>query len=200
MSDSVRPHRWQPTRLPLPWDSPGKNTGAGSHFLLQCMKGKRESDTTLSDPMDFSIPGSSIHGIFQARVLESVAIAFSESKATSCKMLGWWFTSRNQDCWEQYQQPQICRWHHPYGRNRRGLKSLLMNLKEESEKAGLKYSIQKNHGIRSHHFMANRWGKKWKQWQTVCLGSKITSDSYYSHKLKDTCSSEEKLWQTYTVY
>ena len=43
------------------------------------------------------------------------------------------------------------------------LKSLLMNLKEESEKAGLKYSIQKNHGIRSHHFMANRWGKKWKQ-------------------------------------
>ena len=50
VSDSVRPHRRQPTRLLHPWDSPGKNTGVGCHFLLQCVKGKRESDTTLSDP------------------------------------------------------------------------------------------------------------------------------------------------------
>ena len=83
MSDSVRPHRWQPTRLPRPWDSPGKNTGVGCHFLLQCMKVKRESEVaqscpTLSDPMDCSPPGSSIHGIFQARVLEWGAIAFSK--------------------------------------------------------------------------------------------------------------------------
>ena len=83
MSDSVRPHRWQPTRLPHPWDSPGKNTGVGCHFLLQCMKVKSESEVaqlcpTLSNPMDFSLPGSSVHGIFQARVLEWVAIAFSE--------------------------------------------------------------------------------------------------------------------------
>ena len=82
MSDSVRPHRWQPTRLPRPWDSPGKNTGVGCHFLLQCMKVKSESELTqscptLSDPMDCSLPGSSIHGIVQARVLEWVAIAFS---------------------------------------------------------------------------------------------------------------------------
>ena len=82
MSDSVRPHRRQPTRLLCPWDSPGKNTGVGCHFLLQCMKAKRESEVaqlclTLSDPMDCSLPGSSIHGIFQARVLEWVAIAFS---------------------------------------------------------------------------------------------------------------------------
>ena len=81
MSDSVRPHRRQPTRLPRPWDSPGKNTGVGCHFLLQCMKVKRESEVaqscpTLSDPMDCSPPGSSIHGIFQARVLEWGAIAF----------------------------------------------------------------------------------------------------------------------------
>ena len=73
---------WQPTRLPCPWDSPGKNTGVGCHFLLQCMKVKRESEVaqscpTLSDPMDCSLPGSSIHGIFQARVLEWGAIAFS---------------------------------------------------------------------------------------------------------------------------
>ena len=83
VSDSVQPHRRQPTRLPRPWDSPGKNTGAGCHFLLQCMKVKSESEfvqscPTLSDPMGYSPPGSSIHGIFQARVLEWVAIAFSD--------------------------------------------------------------------------------------------------------------------------
>ena len=79
MSDSVQPHRRQPTRLPRPWDSPGKNIGVGFHFLLQCMKVKSESEVaqscpTLSDPMDRSPPGSSVHGIFQARVLEWVAI------------------------------------------------------------------------------------------------------------------------------
>ena len=83
MSDSVRPHRRQPTRLPCPWDSPGKNTGVGCHFLLQCIKVKSESEVvqscpTLSDPMDCSLPGSSAHGIFQTRVLEWGAIAFSE--------------------------------------------------------------------------------------------------------------------------
>ena len=75
MSDSVQPHRRQPTRLRSPWDSPGKNTGVGCHFLLQCMKVKSESEVTqscptLHDPMDCSLPGSSVHGIFQARVLE----------------------------------------------------------------------------------------------------------------------------------
>ena len=84
LSDSVRPHRRQPNRLLCPWDSPGKNIGVGCHFLLQCIKVKSESEgvqscLTLSDPMDCSPPGSSIHGIFQARVLEWVAIAFSES-------------------------------------------------------------------------------------------------------------------------
>ena len=76
---TLRPHRWQPTRLPRPWDSPGKNTGMGCHFLLQCMKVKSKSEVaqsypTLSDLMDCSLPGSSIHGIFQARALEWVAI------------------------------------------------------------------------------------------------------------------------------
>ena len=82
VSDSERPHRRQPTRLRRPWDSPGKNTGVGCHFLLQCMKVKSESEVaqsclTLRDPMDCSPLGSSIHGIFQARVLEWGAIAFS---------------------------------------------------------------------------------------------------------------------------
>ena len=83
MSDSVRPHRWQPTRLPRPWDSPGKNTGVGCHFLLQCMKVKNGSEVaqsclTLSNPLNCSPPGSSVHEIFQARVLEWGAIAFSK--------------------------------------------------------------------------------------------------------------------------
>ena len=83
VSDSVWPHRQQPTRLPRAWDSPGKNTGVGCHFLLQCMKVKSESEVaqscpTVSDPMDWSPPASSVHGIPQARVLEWGAIAFSE--------------------------------------------------------------------------------------------------------------------------
>ena len=84
MSDSVRPHRRQPTRLPHPWDSPGKNTGVGCHFLLQCMKVKSESEgaqacPTPSDPMDCSPPGSSVPGILQARTLEWVASSFSNA-------------------------------------------------------------------------------------------------------------------------
>ena len=100
MSNSMRPHRRQPTRLPRPWDSPGKNTGVGCHFLLQCMKVKSQNDVaqscpTLRNPMDCSLPGSSIHGIFQARVLERGAIAFSKvmefqlSYFKSWKMILW---------------------------------------------------------------------------------------------------------------
>ena len=78
----MQPHKWQPTRFCRTWDSSGKNTGVGCCFLLQCMKVKRESEVaqscpTLRDPMDCSLPGSPIHGIFQARVLEWGAIAFS---------------------------------------------------------------------------------------------------------------------------
>ena len=83
---TLRLHRRQPTRLPRPWDSPGKNTGVGCHCLLQCKKVKSESKVaescpTLSDPMDCGPPGSSIHGIFQARVLEWGAIVFSGDKS-----------------------------------------------------------------------------------------------------------------------
>ena len=94
MSDSVRPHRWQPTKLPRPWDSPGKNTGVSCHFLLQCMKVKTESEITqscrtLHDPMDCSLTGSSVHGIFQARVLEWGAIACSTYQNTKKKKSFW---------------------------------------------------------------------------------------------------------------
>ena len=82
---TVQLHGPQPTRFPRPWDSPGKNTGVGCHFLLQCVKVKSESEVAqscpaLSDSMDHSLPGSSIHGIFQAKVLEWGAIAFSDIK------------------------------------------------------------------------------------------------------------------------
>ena len=97
MSDSVWPHRQHPTRLLCPWDSPGKNTGVGCHFLLQCMKVKSESEVaqscpTLSNLMDCSLPGSSVHGIFQARVLEWGAIAFSDLLLRMwiyCKRIYW---------------------------------------------------------------------------------------------------------------
>ena len=91
MSDSLRLHGLEPTRLLCPWDFPGKNTGVDCHFLLQCMKVKSESEITqscptLCDPMDWSLPGSSVHGIFQARVLEWDAIAFSEITAHEYKL------------------------------------------------------------------------------------------------------------------
>ena len=84
VSDSVRPHRLQPTRLPRPWDSPGKNTGVGCHFLLQLMKVKSESEVArscliLRDPIDCSPPGCPVPGILQARTLEWVAISFSSA-------------------------------------------------------------------------------------------------------------------------
>ena len=92
------PHRQQPTRFLHPWDSPGRNTKVGCHFLLQCTRVKSESEVaqlcpTLSDPMDYSLPGSSIHGILQGRVLEWVAIAFSNKAPTISK---WKWLCNNQ--------------------------------------------------------------------------------------------------------
>ena len=91
----MRPHRRQPTRLPCPWDSPGKNTGVGCHFLLKCMKVKSESEVTqscptLSDSMDCSPPGFSVHGISQSRVLEWGAIALLISKIFFLDFLGFY--------------------------------------------------------------------------------------------------------------
>ena len=84
MSDPVRPHRRQPTRLPGPWDPQGKNTGVGCHFPLQCVKVKSEGEVaqsclTRSDLMDHSLPGSPVRGFFQVRALDWGAIAFSEN-------------------------------------------------------------------------------------------------------------------------
>ena len=102
-SNSLWPHGLQPARLLCPWDSPGKNTGVGCHFLLQCMKVKSESEVakscpTLRDPMNCSLPGSSVHGIFQARVLEWGVIAFSNSQAEEQEMIAIENTNRNEVC------------------------------------------------------------------------------------------------------
>ena len=117
MSDSVQPHRRQPTRLHHPWDSPGKNTGVGCHFLLQCLKMKSESEIaqsylTLSDPMDCGLPGSSVHVIFQARVLEWGAIAFSGKQSQSHYYLkieqthSWAYIQRNSNS-RRHMHPDI---------------------------------------------------------------------------------------------
>ena len=102
----MRPQRQQPMRLPCPWDSPGKNTGVGCHFLLQCMKVKSETEVaqscpTLSDPMDCSLPGSSIHGICQARVLEWGAIAFSANRTSV-------LIKRGKDSRDAYTENRAC--------------------------------------------------------------------------------------------
>ena len=93
MSDSVRPHRRQPIRLPHPWDSPGKNAGVDCHFLLQCMKVKSESEVAQSCPtlsMDCSLPGSSVHGIFQAEYWSGVPLPCVQLIVTAmdCSQLG----------------------------------------------------------------------------------------------------------------
>ena len=90
MSDSVRPPQTAAHQAPLTVGFSRQEHGVGCHFLLQCMKVKRESEVaqscpTLSDSMDCSLPGSSVHGIFQARILEWGAIAFSNSVPTKAQ-------------------------------------------------------------------------------------------------------------------
>ena len=113
-----------------------------------------------------------------------------------------WITSWHQDCWEKYQQPQIHRWHHPYGRKQRGTKEPLDESETGEWKSWLKIQCSKNkdHGMRSHHFMANRLGKMSKQCQiSFSWAPKSMRIVTVALKLKDACSLEEKLWQTETI-
>ena len=146
---TLRPHRRQPMRLHRSWDSPGKNTGVGCHFLLQCMKVKSESEVvqsclTLSDPMDCSLPGSSVHGTFQARVLEWSVIAFSVYAEYIMRnawleetQAGFKIAGRNIKNLRYAEHTTLM------AESEEELKSLLMKVKEESEKIGLKLNIQK---------------------------------------------------------
>ena len=109
-------------------------------------------------------------------------------QSTSCKMPGWMNTSWNQGCWEKYQPPQICRWYHPIAESEEELKSLLMEVKKESEKAGLNFNSQKTK-IMAYGPITS-WqidGEKVKAvTDFIFLGSKVTVDSDCSHKIK-TC-------------
>ena len=105
MSNSVRPHRWQPTRLPHPWDSPGKNTGVGCHFLCQCMKVKSEREVsqscpTLRDPMDCSLPGSSSMGFSRQEHWSGVPVPWALTNASSS-------TAPGVSCYTFTSTPQI---------------------------------------------------------------------------------------------
>ena len=102
MSNSVQPHKRQPTRLPHPSDSPGKNTGVGCHFLLQCVKVKSEREVTqscptLCNPMDCSPTRLLVHGILQARVLEWGAIAFSAAISIFLNKIPFWDFKKNMN-------------------------------------------------------------------------------------------------------
>ena len=107
-------------------------------------------------------------------------------------------TSWNQDCQEKYQSPQICRWHHPYGRKWRGAKKPLYESERGEWKSWLKAQQSENedHGIRSHHFMGNRWGNSGNSVRLLLGAPKSLQMVTAAMKLKDAYSLEQKLWPT----
>ena len=117
--------------------------------------------------------------------------------STSWETLGWKNTIWNQDCQEKYQSPQICRWHHPYGRKGRGTKKPL-DESVSSEKVGLKLNIQKTKIIASGPIPS--WEIDGETVETVSdfifLFSQITADGVCSHEIKRHLLLEEKLWPT----
>ena len=173
MSNSVQPHRRQPSRLPRPWDSPGRNTGVGCHFLLQCMKVKSESEVaqsclTLSDPMDCSLRGCSVHGIFQARVLEWGAIAFSGCYLNCVLFTSVLSSSRNW-IWAPWDQTQAACFHHCF--------PVLRALPSTKRLKGLRQ--MKKHTTRSISQSASQLTSQneAKNWQFGCL--LLNSGSYF---------------------
>ena len=118
-------------------------------------------------------------------------------QSTSWGMPGWMKHRLDSQWPEKYQWPQIWRWHHPYCKKQRGAKEPLDESQRGEWKSWFKIQHSKNsdHGIWSHHFMANRWGKQWKQWQTFfSWAPKSLQMVTAASKLKDACSLEEKLW------
>ena len=188
-SDSVWPHRWQSTRFPHPWVSPGKNTGVGCHFLLGCMKVKSESEVgqscpTLSDSLDCSLPGSSVHGVFQARQLEWAAISFSRG---SSQPRDWTQVSRLEGrC--------FIIWATRESLGRR-TKETLNDSERWEWKVGLHLNIHKTKIIASGPITS--WQIDGKKMETVTdfifLGFKLLQMVTAAMKLKDDCSLEEKL-------
>ena len=104
---TVQPHRQQPTRLLRPWDSPGKNTRVGCHFLFQCMQMKSESEVTTVNPMDCSLPGSSVHGkstgVGCHFLLQCMKVKSESEVAQSCPIFATLWTPTRL----------LCPWHFP---------------------------------------------------------------------------------------
>ena len=181
-----------------PWDSPGKNTGVGCQFLLQCMKVKSESEVaqpclTLSDCMDCSLPGSSAHGILQARLLEWGAIAFSiyaeyimRNTGLDEEQAGIKVARRNINKLRYADDTTLM------AESEEELKSLLMKVKEESEKVGLKLNIQKTKIMTSDPITS--WETDGETVRDFILGApKSLQMVIAAMKLKDTYSLEGKL-------
>ena len=139
-------------------------------------------------------PGSKLgKGYVKAVYCHPAYLTYMQS--TSCEMLDWWNTNWNQECWEKYKQPQICRWHHPNGRKQRGTKEPLDKMKGDSEKAGLKLNIQKRRSGPITSWQID--GNMWKQCQiSFSWAPKSMWMVTAATKLKDTCSLEGNLWQT----
>ena len=173
---------------------PGKFHGQRSLMVLLCPRSHRELDTT--EQLSSSSPCTMItFRIRPATVFDSshVICRVHPEKRWAGRSRSW-----NQDCREKSQEPQICRWHHPYGRKRRGTEKPLDKGERGEWKSWVKAqpSENKDHGIWSHHFMGNRW-EQWKQWQTLFLGApKSLHIVIAAMKLKDFYSLEGKLWPT----
>ena len=105
--------------------------------------------------------------------------------------------SQNQDSWEKYQQPEICRWYHFNGRKWRGTKQPI-DEGEKEWKSWLKtqYSNKEDNGILSQHVIVNRWGKSGNWCILFSWAPKLLQTVTAATKLKDTCSFEEELWRT----
>ena len=154
MSDSVRPHRRQPTRLPRPWDSPGKNIGVGCHFLLQCMKLKSESEVaqsfpTLSDPMDCGPSGSSVHGIFQARVLELGCHCLLHYYKVNCECCFLWKVKK-RSVKRVFTNPEYYLNISMFGTQTK------LQLRQGTENSGLLFTLLKPHFIKPQHLFLHK--------------------------------------------
>ena len=154
---------------------------------------------TLCDPMDCSLPGSSIHGIFQATVLEWGAIVFSlyaeyimQNARLDESQAGIKISGRNVNNLRYADDTTLM------AERKEELKNLLMKVKEKSEKTGLKLNIQKRKIMASSPITS--WQIDGEKMETVTdfifLGSKITASVTAAMKLKDACSLEEKIWPT----
>ena len=186
MSDSVQPHRQQPTRLHHPWDSPVKNTLVGCHILLQCMKVKSERKSLscvwlLVTPWTAAYQALPSLGFSRREYWSGVPLPSQYMQTTLCEVPGWMKHKLESRLPGEISITSDMQIYNPYGRKWRGTKEPLDESERGEWKIWLKtlHSEKKDHGIWSHHFMANRWGNNG------------NSDKLYFLGLQNHC----RLWQ-----